>query len=271
MVTTLGYERLYNVALGFDDRERFIAFMNDGQPVRPANILKIVEINQGAAPLTLQNPRPSALDASEFARHREQGCFVIDGRNPTLFGAAHIPESYNIAAGSPEFEQRVGWVAPLNADLLLIVANDHEAAAAAYKMAFIGLDHRVRGYLAGGMAAWRQAGHPIAELPQTSVHDLATRLPGDNDLTVLDVREPEEWDAGHIANAANMSYKVLEQRLAQLRLDPDEPIAVVCAGGVRSSTACSILLRNGFRNLVNVSGGMGAWRSAGLPTVGSNG
>ncbi|MCS5701833.1 MAG: rhodanese-like domain-containing protein, partial [Acidobacteria bacterium] len=43
-------------------------------------------------------------------------------------------------------------------------------------------------------------------------------------------------------------------------------VAVLCAGGIRSSTACSILLRNGYRRVYNVTGGMGAWTAANLPT-----
>jgi rhodanese-related sulfurtransferase len=48
-------------------------------------------------------------------------------------------------------------------------------------------------------------------------------------------------------------------------LDPDLPLAVICAGGYRSSAACSLLARRGFRRLLNVVGGTTAWMQAGLP------
>jgi hydroxyacylglutathione hydrolase len=64
-----------------------------------------------------------------------------------------------------------------------------------------------------------------------------------------------------------MSYKVLRQRLKELQLTPDKPVSVLCAGGMRSSTACSILLMNGYEQVCNVTGGMSAWAAACLPMV----
>jgi hydroxyacylglutathione hydrolase len=64
-----------------------------------------------------------------------------------------------------------------------------------------------------------------------------------------------------------MSFKHLEQRLDEIGIGPKEHVSVVCAMGIRSSTASSILLRHGFENVSNVTGGMGAWNAADLPTV----
>jgi rhodanese-related sulfurtransferase len=55
----------------------------------------------------------------------------------------------------------------------------------------------------------------------------------------------------------------LEQSLSGLGLDPAKPTAVICAGGYRSSAATSILQQHGFSNLLNVTGGTGAWINAG--------
>jgi rhodanese-related sulfurtransferase len=55
----------------------------------------------------------------------------------------------------------------------------------------------------------------------------------------------------------------LRQNVANLRLDPAKPTAVICAGGYRSSAATSILLQHGLSNLLNVSGGTSAWIDAG--------
>ena len=64
-----------------------------------------------------------------------------------------------------------------------------------------------------------------------------------------------------------MNYKTLRQNIDRLPLRQDDKIDVLCAGGLRSSTACSILKMNGFRNIYNVTGGMSAWASARLPMV----
>ena len=86
-------------------------------------------------------------------------------------------------------------------------------------------------------------------------------------MQVLDVRETSEWDAGHIDNAQYMNYKFLSDRIEQLQLQREHHISVLCARGLRSSTACSILLMNGYKHIYNVTGGMSAWSSAGLPMI----
>ena len=64
-----------------------------------------------------------------------------------------------------------------------------------------------------------------------------------------------------------MNYKFLRDRLEQLAISPDENIAVMCAAGMRASTACSILAMNGYTHVNNVTGGMNAWAAAKLAMV----
>ena len=241
--------------------------MNRDQPVRPANVVNIVEINQGRRPLTMQPPRAEALDTRRFAELIDGGHVVVDTRSPTAFGSGHVPGSYNIQLSSPEFEQRVGWVTPLDTPLLLVLESDTEADTALHALAFLGLDGRVRGYLAGGIRKWIGAGLRHQTVPQISVHELSERLHDDPQMQVLDVREIIEWDEGHIGNARSMSFKQLSERIEDLELIRDQPISVVCVEGMRSSTGCSILLANRFERVNNVTGGMSAWSAAGLPSA----
>lgn len=250
-----------------DDAEAFVEYMSEGQPTRPANILEIVAINQGRSPLTMGEPKAPALGAEKFAELVTEGHVVVDTRTPAAFGSGHIPGAYNFNLASSEFEQRVGWVAPLDAPLLLVVDSPAAVAKALHKLAFIGLDQRVKGFLAGGMNSWIGAGKNHQTLRQISVHELDHHLKNGREMRALDVRETGERDEGHIAGASSMSFKVLDQRLDEIGIGPDEPVSVVCAHGIRSSTACSILLRRGFEKVHNVTGGMSAWNAAGLPTV----
>ena len=64
-----------------------------------------------------------------------------------------------------------------------------------------------------------------------------------------------------------MGFRVLSDHLDEIGISPVDEVAVICASGVRSSTACSVLLRNGYQNVYNVTGGMSAWNAACLPTV----
>ena len=94
----------------------------------------------------------------------------------------------------------------------------------------------------------------------------------DQRLAVLDVRTADEWREGHISGAHHMPYTSMAPQLEvraqldRLDLEPSEAIAVICAAGNRSSTAISLMLRHGYRNPLNVTGGMEAWNHAGLPT-----
>lgn len=243
--------------------------MTRDQPVRPANIVNIVAINQGKRPLTIDEPQAPGLSPQEVARLIEQEHIVVDARSQGMFGAGHIPGAYNIQLDSPEFEQRVGWVTPLDVPMILVLEHDAEAQRAMHALAFLGLDHRVEGFLVDGVTAWLNSGLPVETLPQLSVQQLHGFLQSRNgiDMQVLDVRETSEWDAGHIEGAHYMNYKQLREQIEQLSLTPDDHISVVCAGGLRSSTACSILMMNGYRHLYNTTGGMGAWTAANLPLV----
>ena len=245
--------------------------MNADQPARPANIANIVAINQGHRPLTMEEPAAPALPVAAFAARAAEGAIVVDTRSTAAFGGGHVPGAYHVHLTNAEFEQRVGWITPPDVPMLLMLDRDADIARALHALAFVGLDRRVLGYLAGGIGAWMAAGRPLETLPQMTVYQLHEQLRGANGLRTLDVREPSEFAAGHLDGARFMNYKLLAWQADGLDLDPGEPIAVVCEGGVRSSTACSLLLRRGYRKLRNVTGGMSAWAAAGLPMVDGNG
>jgi len=90
---------------------------------------------------------------------------------------------------------------------------------------------------------------------------------------VLDVRDPGEWEEGHIKGALHEPYYFIEewlkdeQRQNALRPYENAPLAVICGSGQRSMIACSILQAHRFAQLFNVVGGMEEWNEEGLPVV----
>lgn len=84
-------------------------------------------------------------------------------------------------------------------------------------------------------------------------------------MTLLDVREPSEYAAGHLSGAINMALGsgVLEKDMDQL--PQDRPLVVYCASGNRSDRAATLLTKQGFRPVYDMLGGYGAWLRAGLP------
>jgi hydroxyacylglutathione hydrolase len=97
------------------------------------------------------------------------------------------------------------------------------------------------------------------------VWDLNKQIQSEPDLVVLDVRQPQEWSAGHIEGAMFITGAELPSRLDDV--PGDRPIAVVCGSGYRSSVASSLLANKGFTRTANVLGGMTAWKRAGFKTT----
>jgi hydroxyacylglutathione hydrolase len=79
------------------------------------------------------------------------------------------------------------------------------------------------------------------------------------------VRSPAEFRSGHIAGAAHVMCGELPEHLE--RVPRGRKVAVTCGGGYRSTVAVSVLERAGFEGVMNVPGGMGAWKRAGLPVT----
>lgn len=101
-----------------------------------------------------------------------------------------------------------------------------------------------------------------SSLPTTDVHSVPTPVP--EGVTVLDVREPHEWAAGHIEGATHIPLGDLPTRLGEL--DAATPTFVVCHLGGRSARATQWLQAQGY-DATNVDGGMEAWEQAGKPIV----
>ncbi|GAA2739724.1 rhodanese-like domain-containing protein [Kitasatospora cinereorecta] len=89
-----------------------------------------------------------------------------------------------------------------------------------------------------------------------------------SDAVLLDVREQDEWDAGHVEGALHVP---IGQVLARLEELPEEKLYVLCRVGGRSAQVVQYLVANGLREAVNVDGGMYAWEAAGRPMVSSSG
>ncbi len=253
-----------------------MAYMDEDQPVKPANILNIVAINQGKREETRGTPKATPLSPASVKDLIEDGHHLVDARSSASYGAGHIAGSYNVQQSSSEFEQRVGWVVPDDSPIVLLTESDADAQLAIYNMAFIGMDQFVAGYVQGGIDAWMNAGLPVEVTPQMDVFTLHRQMQ-QNGIRVLDVREQDEWDDSHIKDAVLLPYTSMAQQLTippqwdRIPFAKDDTIAVTCHTGKRSSTAVSLMLREGYSKLYNVTGGMEAWGRAKLPMFDAQG
>jgi hydroxyacylglutathione hydrolase len=117
--------------------------------------------------------------------------------------------------------------------------------------------------LAGGLAAWAEAGLPVERIQEIGVVELRRQLERGAAPIVLDVRQDDEWLAGHIPSAVHIENGRLPY--TDLPLPPDQPIAVHCQHRNRSTAGLSVLARRGFRDLLLVDDGFAAWARAGFP------
>ncbi len=261
--TTIGQEKLVNYAFHARSEGDFIARILADMPAPPTYYPIMKRVNKAGATPLADLPAGEALPPDAVATRQTDGALVIDARTPDAFGAGHVPGAIFAGLG-PNFLAWLGWLAPYDRDLILVLDDDADFAAARTELRRIGLD-RVVGYLADGMDAWRAAGREVVTLPQLSVQELRARLGQDGQgLTVLDVRGDDEWADGHIAGAGHTFAGLIAQGTLP-EFDDTGPVAVVCGSGYRSSVANSLLQARGLRNLINVTGGMGAWHEADLP------
>jgi rhodanese-related sulfurtransferase len=100
-------------------------------------------------------------------------------------------------------------------------------------------------------------------LPEVDASDVPSPLPAD--VVLLDVRETDEWSAGHIDGADHIPLRQLPGRLEEIPVD--RRVLVVCHVGARSAQATAFLRAHG-RDAVNIAGGMVAWERTGRPVVG---
>jgi glyoxylase-like metal-dependent hydrolase (beta-lactamase superfamily II)/rhodanese-related sulfurtransferase len=260
--TTIGFERRFNAALQAPDAEEFVRRLLTGLPPKPPNFDRIIARNRAQA--LPQGGEPRALSAAQVREMIDKGAWVLDVRGPEEYGEAHIPGALNVWIESPQFANRVGLFAPPEAPAVLVVASPTDLTRAVQGLGRIGLD-AIAGHLQWGMTEWKSQGLPVGRVPQISVHDLATMKDERSDLVVVDVRELFEWDEGHIDGAMHLP---MGEALARRDLVPaGRPKAVVCAGGLRSSTVISVLSRAGLADFYNVIGGMTAWQKGGYSTV----
>jgi hydroxyacylglutathione hydrolase len=187
---------------------------------------------------------------------------VVDTREAARFREGAIPGTINIPGGRT-FTMWAGSLLPYDQELYLLVDEGKtDVMELARDLAGIGLD-RISGYF--GMEAlefWSSRQGELQRIPSITLAELRRRLERDG-LMVLDVRDPGEWNAGHIPGSRNIPVGRLEQRLRDL---PRRGTMVVhCQTGPRAALAASLLRARGFSDVQLFVSGFAEWRAAAQP------
>src|SRR3989475_7491072 len=105
------------------------------------------------------------------------------------------------------------------------------------------------------------------QIKEVSVQEVRDKLNPDNGFTLLDVREGDEWEQGHLDKAIFLPRGFLEVKADKTLTDKNQPVVVYCAGGVRSALAAKTLQDLGYSNVYSMRGGFNEWKNNGLPFV----
>src|SRR5690349_18217203 len=187
--TTIGFERRHNELLRVADQDEFVERATTALRPQAPNFEAIVAINRG--PLSRRTVDAQPLTPRQI---RTLDAPVIDVRTSLQFDDAHIPGAICNTILQAGFGTRLAWIARPDEAIVLVGRDDEDALRAAELAAAVGVD-RIAGYLAGGMTSWREEKLPVASIERITVDELHARRDA---LQILDVRERDEWEAGHI-------------------------------------------------------------------------
>jgi hydroxyacylglutathione hydrolase len=266
-VTTLGAERQFTYAWQYADEDAFVRGIMDEMPTPPPYYPRMKVVNRVGPALLETLPSGAALSADRVASEIAAGAVVIDARGEEAFDRAHIRGSF-YAGSRSDFVYWVGWRAPYDRPVVLVLDRDEDYPAFAAELHRIGIDS-IAGYLAGGIDAWIESGGTVDRL-QLLAPERFQELLGADSATVLDVRSRDEWKSGHIENSRNAFAGDISAG-AQVEVCDDALVMVTCATGYRSRVAASMLQMRGVTRIVQLDGGMDAWDAAGLPVERSQG
>ena len=266
-VGTLGEQKATNYALRSDmSVAEFVREVTDGLMPPPAYFPLNVALNKKAIPgfEELMAEHGKAFDPAAFeamAEHME--ALVLDTRDAESFANGHIPGSINIGLDG----QFAPWVGALISDIqqnILVVAAEGREEESIKRLARVGYD-RVLGFLEGGFAAWQSEKRDFDTVKRINADELAAVCYSNPTATVLDVRKTSENYSERLPSAINLPLDDLNVRFNEL---PEaDTLYIHCAGGYRSMIFASILKSRGVHNLVDVRGGFGAIKNAGLQEV----
>jgi hydroxyacylglutathione hydrolase len=255
-ISTLGYERVTNPLLQLD-KPAFIQQVMSRKLYRPPYFRKMEEYNLHGPPLIPDSP--PALSFQQFEYYmRQPNTVILDTREQDAFAAAHISGAQNIWLRGVSYFP--GWTLSYEQDLLLVTERPGDIEVATRFLWRLGFDNIV-GYLCPGIQAWRNSGRPIEQLGALTASALKTKL-DDKEVVLVDVREDEELQDGHIEGSRHIYVGEIPERSDEL--PGNKAIATTCLVGQRGSLAASILKKKGY-TVYNLLGGINAWKKQGYP------
>lgn len=254
--STVGYEKLFNPALQYDNPGDFTEMLLEGQPEPPKYFAVMKRVNKEGPEILNGYTIPPRLAPSKLEKIVSEGHQVVDTAAADSFAKAHVPGTINISKGN--LASWAGWVVDYERPLYLI--GDSNAIDQVIRiLAEIGID-QIAGFFDAEEVT--TAGLATESYRVRQAKELADQIL-QNEVTLIDVRAQTEWDEGHLPHANHMMLGYLADHAENFF--NGKPIVVQCRTGSRSAIGASILQSKGAQNVINMAGGITAWVDAGLP------
>jgi rhodanese-related sulfurtransferase len=245
--TTIGTERATNRLLAIEDEDEFVRTLVSELGSFPAYFRQLPEINRRGPRLYPALPGLARLDLATVQAHLAAGAALVDARPITDFARAHAAGSISIQH-RPVFASWLGWLLDLDRPVVFVLDEDTDRDDLVRQSLTIGHD-AILGELDGGLDTWTAAGLPTASIDLVDADGVRG--------TVLDIRQSNEWVAGHVPGAVHAELGSLDPGRV-----PHGPVTVMCGHGERAMTAASILQAAGHDELAVLAGGPAEWSAA---------
>jgi len=256
--STIGEQRATNPLLtSSGDEDAFVRWFPTTFPAVPAYYARMRAVNQAGPALRGDIAPPPPVSPLDFDAARSH-TVIVDVRPVEEYMRAHIPGSLSIPFRDA-YAVWLGWLVPEGAALLFVMG-DVPVGPVVDESLLVGYE-RFGGVLEGGIPAWLAADLPLASAGL--VDAVGARRSLQEGAVALDVREPDEYAAGHLPGAVHIPLGQLAARNGEL--PRDRPIVTYCGHGERAATALSLLEQAGLTPLANLGGGIEAWEAAPLP------
>lgn len=251
--STVGYEKRFNWALQYDNKESFVKDLQEGQPEPPSYFAVMKHVNKVGPNIVEQLSAPKNLSTfEEIDEALRNGAQVIDTRDAALFAKGHIEGTLNIPFNK-SFANWAGWIVDYDRPLyLLAYPQDLEDIQIALRSVGIDRAEYVMDVdLALSMATELEAYYDITPTD-------AAPLIEKGEVDVVDVRNLSEWEDGHIDGATHIMLGTLLDRIEEV--PTERPLIVQCGSGVRSAIGASLLQAKGIKDIRNLTGGYNRWQ-----------
>lgn len=185
---------------------------------------------------------------------------IVDVRQPIDFGLGHPRGALSLPYSAKGLDERLRVILDPDSSIIIFASDQNQAEEACSQLHEGGFT--VQGIADGSIETWSNENLPVDQLVDISIEELMN-LSIDSETTILDVREPIEWELGYIPGATLISLGSLRERIGEI---PQETkVVVICEAGIRSASASSILQAAGFTHLFHVPDGTAGYRNAGHP------